>query len=172
MSQIAVLGTLLLAASPIFSQVPAAFDPRKVDGGVQWFTLHESRGDILKLLGAPKLVLDLGLDFESWQYEVEPSDEEEPSHILVFRKSTGQLISVTRNYSPERTVDEWFSAAAQPRYFPNNETPALRVRIEKRADHRVWLAIGADKPGKLAGQVLLIDERELPRFYPWLASAE
>src|SRR5205807_8792341 len=93
-----VYGILL----PLFSQAPMASDPVLAGGELKWFQLTESRQDVRRMLGPPKAVVAFGDDFESWQYQIDFADEDEFSHLLVFRRSSGEWISVTRNYETEQ----------------------------------------------------------------------
>lgn len=56
------------------------------------------------------MVADVG-EYRSWQYRVGEVEHDDFSHSLVFRKADGVLVSVTRNYNPERSVDTFFPAA-------------------------------------------------------------
>ena len=157
---------VLLCAAPLFCQT----DPVVKEGQLDWFRLTESRTDVAKQLGLPKMVAAFGADFESWQYQLGEVEEEGFSHQLVFRKSTGELISIARNYATERTVDEWFPAGETVAYFyPASEKPEYSVRVRKLSGDRLLLAMGISKPGQVTGQVFLIRASELQAFYPWLA---
>ncbi len=162
---------VLFCAAPLFAQLPAAADPTLDKGELQWFHLGESRADVAKQLGLPRMVAPVGADFEAWQYQLGEVEEEGYSHHLVFRKSTGELISVARNYFPERTVDTWFPAdKTEVHFYPSKDKPEFSVRLRKLPGDRFLLAMGTSKPGQVTGQIFLIREAELAAFYPWLAA--
>ena len=170
-SSLARLAGVLLLAAPLWPQLPAASDPVVSKGRFEWFRLSETRAEVAKQLGLPAMVAGFGADFESWQYQLGPADDEEGfSHQLVFRKSTGELISVARNFAPERSVDELFPVSESNTYFyPNADEPRLSVCVRKLSGERLLLAIGVSKPGQPTGQIFLIRQTELRVFYPWLA---
>lgn len=157
---------VLLCAAPLLVQT----DPVVEKGQLHWFRLTESRVEVAKQLGLPKMVANFGADFESWQYQLGEVEEEGFSHQLVFRKSTGELISIARNYATERKVDEWFPSAETAAYFyPAGDKPKYSVRVRKLPGDRLLLAMGTSKPGQATGQIFLIRASELQAFYPWLA---
>ncbi|MEP7353544.1 MAG: hypothetical protein ABI824_09975 [Acidobacteriota bacterium] len=176
---ILVFGALL--AAPLFSQAllmsptpsaeqtqakPALADPIAKAGELDWFSLNESRADIRRILGSPKTVEPLG-DLESWQYQFGSDENEENSHVLVFRKSTGQLVCVTRMFTPERAVDEWFPLeTVQVKAFPDD--PHYKVRIRKLSGDRILIAMGSSAPGQVVEQIILIRASELKNFHPWI----
>ena len=113
------------------------------------------------------MVADFGQDFQSWQYE---SDEhEEFSLTVVFRKSDGKLVSVTRNYEPERNVDALFPEAETTVHQFN---PQYGLRLRRLSGGRVLMAMGAPKRGQVTGQMVVMRESELRYFYPWVKVAE
>jgi hypothetical protein len=161
MTSIAVLmGALLAAAAPAFSQIPAA--------ELKWFASLETRDDAAQPLGTPAMAVDFGNDFRSWQYQIGNSDHDDFSHSVVYRRSTGKLVSVTRNYEPERDVDVLF-AGATTHYFPNADNPKFCVRVLKLSGGRLLIAMGVSKPGQKTGQILWMRASEVIHFYPWLA---
>jgi hypothetical protein len=163
---------LWLGAACLVSQntAPPLSDPRLHDGELQWFTLAETPEEIAKALGAPRLNAPFAeAEFVSWQYQIGLEDQHEFSHQLVFRKN-GQLVSVTRNYETERTVDEWFPAGETTAHFyPNAEKPEFSVRVRRLPGGRLLMAMGISKPGQTTGQIMLMRDSELRYFYPWLA---
>jgi hypothetical protein len=169
MKLIPVLLWALLYAAPVFSQQALWSDPRISTDGLKWFQLVESESEVRKYLGQPAMVADFG-EYRSWQYQIGEVEHDDFSHALVFRKSDGKLVSVSRTYNPERSVDSlfppsgttvhWFRAAGQPD-FP--------MRIRRLPGGRVLMAVGTSKPGQTTGQLVLMSEKELPHFYPWLA---
>lgn len=156
-NNLVVFGALLVAA-PLFSQ--------EVD--ILPFQLTESRAQVRQKLGQPALVVPAG-DFESWQYQVGVEDNHEFSHVLLFRVSTGELLSATRNWEQERSVDELFPEAETRVYhFPDEQHPEYGVRVRRLSGGRVLMAMGSAGPEHPTGQVVLIRESELAVFHPWL----
>jgi hypothetical protein len=157
----------LLTAAPLFSQSGA--DPAVVKGRVQWLTLGESREDLARAMGPPRMIAPFGADFVAYQYQIGGVDHHDYSHQVVVRRSDGTVVSITRNYEPEIVVDE---------FFPEPETSAYRcqecggysVRVRKLSGGRLLLAMGVSRPGQRTGQLLLIRESELRVFLPWLAA--
>lgn len=166
-----LLGALFLAA-PLFSQadliahVPPGVDPVVDGAGLKWFSLTESRDDVRRVLGQPKETVGFGVDFESWQFQIDVSDGHEFSHMLVFRGN--KLIAVTRNFEEERTVDAWFPESQTVTYF-YPDVSQFAVRVRKLPGGRLLMAMGAKAAGDRTGQVVLMRESELRQFYPWLA---
>ena len=97
------------------------------------------------------------------------------SHVLVFRKSTSKLVSVTRLYEEEQTVDEFFPPRETTVHqYPGDGTPdaakaAFSLRLRRLSGGRLLIAMGSPKPGVPTGQLVLMDENELTTAYPWLA---
>jgi hypothetical protein len=159
----------LVSTAPLFSQTPAAGNPRLHDGEPRWFLLTETRDQVTRALGQPAMVADFGQDFQSWQYQIGDIDHHEFSHQLVFLKSDRALISVTRNYEPERTFDELFpEAETTVHHYPNLKNPQYSLRLRLLSGGRVLMAMGAPKAGQPTGQLVLIRKSELRYFYPWL----
>jgi len=170
-----LLAGVLLYAAPLFSQqtatLPASADPTVLKGELKWFSLTENRTEVAKEMGLPVMAAPVGPELEAWQFQLGPTEEEGFSHQFVFSKATGTLVSVTRNYEPEREVDSFFPAAETKAYFyPNAAKPEYRVRVRRLSGARLLIAMGVSKPGESTGQILLIRETELIRFYPWLAA--
>ena len=165
-----LVGALLLAA-PLFSQ--SAWTDPQLKPGVQepvWFQLTEDREQVGRMLGKPVLVGESGKDFYSWQYQIDSSDEDY-SHYAVFRKSDGKLISVTRQYEPERNVAALFpKAGTTVCFFPDSTKPPFAVSVRRLSGGRLLIAMGLSKSGQATGQLLLIRESELGNFYPWIAA--
>lgn len=154
---VVLLGALLFAA-PVFSQQDEILN----------FQLTETRAQVQQKMGHPALVSPFG-EFESWQYQIGVEDNHEFSHILLFRVSTGELLSLTRNWEAERTVDELFpEAETQTYYYPDAEHREYGVRVRRVGGGRVLMAMGSAQAGQLTGQVVLIRESELSVFHPWL----
>src|SRR5262249_40686574 len=124
------LAGVLFSAALLPAQARPAPEPELRDGELIWFTLRESKEEITRALGRPTMVADFGRDFRSWQYRLGNVDHDEFSHQLVFRRSTGELISVTVNFESERNVDA---------LFPEQETMAYSYPEAKRAQYSLRL---------------------------------
>ncbi len=159
------LGALLTAA-PCFSNS----DPEQREGAVIWFRLDETQDEIQRRFGSPHMAAEFGTDYVSWQYRIAAdADDHEHSHILVFRKSTRTLVSVTRAYEPERNVDEFFPPSDTSEHaFPDASAPRYRLRLRRLSGGRVLMAMGSAKPGEPTGQLVLMRRDVLRVFYPWL----
>lgn len=161
---------VLLCAAPLFSQLPEATDPVVKGGEFRWFLLNETRSDVAGMLGQPRMVAGFGADYEAWQYQIGPVEEEGFSHQVVFRKSTGVVISVARNYVAEREVDEYFPAAeTKAHFYPSATKPEFSVRVRQVPGDRLLVAMGVSRAGQQTGQILLIRRSALRAFLPWLA---
>ena len=160
----------LLTAALLFPQEPPAADPKIVNGDLIWFLLSETKELAAQVLGPPRYTAEFGRDFESWQYQIGDIDHDEFSHQLVFRKAGGELVSVARNYQPERNVDALFpEQQTRTHYYPDAKNPRFSLRLRRLSGGRLLMAMGVSKAGQLTGQILLIRESELRHFYPWLS---
>lgn len=158
----------VLFAAPLFAQRPVA-EPHVIKGQVEWMGTVETRQDAAKLLGPPAMVSEFD-DFIAWQYQMGDIDHHDFSHYVLFRKSTGKLVSITRNYDPERSVDELFPATQTKVYFHSGvENGKFGVRLRRLEGGRLIMAIGSVRAGQPAEQLVLIAEAELPHFFEWLA---
>jgi len=102
----------LLIAAPVFSQAQRWAEPRIVDGEPEW--LLETEAEVRGAMSQPAMSADFGR-YRSWQYRIGGEVEHDDfSHVLVFRKADGRLISMTRNYVPERNVDAFFPPDRPP----------------------------------------------------------
>ncbi len=171
MSRLLLAASLFLAA-PLFSLSPSPVDPWIEKGELHWFQLTESKQDVTRLLGPPKLQADFGVEFTGWQYQIGEIGDEDFSHYLVFSKLSGSLVSVARNYDPEHNVDEFFPESATAGYTlaaPGSPVP-FRVRVRRLPGEMFLLAMGISKPGEACGQIVLIRQSALRIFYPELAA--
>jgi len=160
------LGIFCFAA--LLMAAPAA-DPELRGEEVRWFLLTETKNEVRRALGQPRLVADFGKDYLSWQYQIGNVDHEEYSHVLVFRKSEDRLISITRNYESERSVDALFPPGETTAYhYAGPENPRFSLRLRRLSGGRVLMAMGISKPGQVTGQLVLMRQAELRYFYPWL----
>jgi hypothetical protein len=162
------LGMLLPAAS-LFSQTLPAADPQLRDGKVSWFLLNETKDQVARSLGQPTMAAEFGHDFQSWQYQIGDVDHDEFSHQLVFRKSDGKLISITRNYETERKVDALFpQQETTVHFYPAAEKLHYSVRVRRLSGGRVLMAMGTSRADQVTSQLVLMRQSELRYFYPWL----
>lgn len=153
----------VLSAAPLLF---ASLDPSVKDGELDWFSLTETRSDVLRIVGPPANVTTFGSDFEGWQYHFGNADHHDFSHYLVFRRSTGRLISVTRAYEQEQYVEALFPAAHTTVKQMRDSSWGARVRAF--SDGRRLIAMGSTKPGQPTTQLLLIRDDELKYFHSWL----
>ena len=159
----------LLYAAPVFSQQALWSDPQISTDGLKWFQLVESESDVRKYLGQPVMVADFG-EYRSWQYQIGEVEHDDFSHALVFRKSDGRLVSVSRTYNPERGVDAFFPPGeTSVHWFRAPGQPDFPMRVRRLRGGRVLIAVGTSKPGHTTSQLVLMRESELRHFYPWLA---
>ncbi|MEO8027697.1 MAG: hypothetical protein ABI823_14540 [Bryobacteraceae bacterium] len=167
---------LLAAIAPpaaLFSQSPQSApvsqaDPQVRGGKFSWAFLTAEPAGAKRLLGQPVVVADFGVDFQSYQYQIDNKDHDDVSHLVVFRKSTGALVSVTRNYDPERAVDAFFPTAETEVH--SNPDPHGKFDILVRRLPGGWLlfAMGISDAGKPTGQIVLMRRSEVRFFYSWL----
>ena len=168
MKRILVLLWALLPAAPVLSQQALWSDPQVSADGIRWFQLVESESEVRKCLGQPAMVADFG-EYRSWQYQIGEVEHDEFSHALVFRKPDGKLVSVSRNYNPERNVDAFFPASETAvHWFRADGQPDFAMRVRRLPGGRVLIAVGTSKPGQTTSQLVLMRETELRHFYPWL----
>ena len=171
MKLLAVLIWALLPAAPVFSQQGLWSDPVVSGDAVKWFQLVESESEVRRCLGQPSMVADFG-EYRSWQYQIGEVEHDDFSHALVFRKSDGKLVSISRNYDPERKVDAFFPASETTvHWFRAEGQPDFPMRVRRLSGGRVLMAVGTSKPGQTSGQLVLMRESELRHFYPWLELA-
>ena len=157
-------------AAPVFSQPAKWMDPRVEAGRFEWVHLLERESEVRAQLGQPPLVADAD-PYRSWQYRFgEGLDHDDFSHALLFRKSDGALVSISRSYSEPRMADEWFPRAETKVYVLKVEGQApFPMRVRRLGGGTLLLAPGSSEWGKPVQQVVLIHESVLARFYPALA---
>ncbi len=144
----------------------------QVDGErLKWFSLTESFKDIEDRIGPPTVVGDFPADYRFWQYRFGGVDEHDFSHYLVFRRSTGRLISITRAWDPEQKVDALFPAAeTEVIYATTANGSRYGARVRRLSGESVLIAMGSTAPGQPTSQLTLIRNSELNHFFPWLAA--
>lgn len=154
--------TLLMAlhfAAPLFSE----------EDEMSRILLADTRGKILKLFGPPKAAVEFGEDFQSWQYQIGEGDHDDFSHQIVFRKSTGDLVSFTRNFANPRKVLAFFPVEKSKAYvFKDAGKPDYPMLVRSLTDGRLLLAVGISKPQQVTTQMVVMRQSELRYFYPWL----
>jgi hypothetical protein len=159
----------LLAAASLFSQTRPAADPQIRDGKIVWFQSADTMDDVRRMLGNPAAIADFGQDLQSWQYQIDNADSHEFSHQLVFRKSDRKLMSVTRNYEPERNVDILFpTGETTVHHYPDSEHPQFSLRLRRLPGGLVLVATGTSAPKQSTTQILLIRQSYLSTIYPWV----
>lgn len=158
-----LIGALLLAAPP-------SADPILKDGRLHWFELTESQSEVAARIGRPAAIAPSGTYFISWQYHLSNIDHHDASHIFVFRRSDGRLLSVTRIYDPERPVDPFFPASETSVYHQTSGNTRYPVRVRQLSGGRYLLALGVSRPGDPTSQLVLMHRDALRAFYPWLAA--
>ncbi len=170
-----LMGALLTAAPPALlsgadatPRLPALADPQVKTEGVVWLTLDETMEEVARALGRPALVAESGGGLVSWQFQLGEIDHHDFSHVLVFRGSDRKLLSVTRNYEPERNVEALFPVAEMRSYAVPGAT-GYRMRVRKLPGGRLLMALSLAQAGAPVGQLVLMKETEVGRFYPWLA---
>ncbi len=161
MTRVKVL-TFLMAlhfAAPLFSE----------EDEMARILLADTKQKILKLYGPPKAAVEFGNDFQSWQYQIGEGDHDDFSHHVVFRKSTGALVSFTRNYESPRKVGAFFPTAKSKAYaFQEVGRPDYPMLVRSLPDGRLLLAIGISKPQQTTTQLIVMRQSEIRYFYPWL----
>lgn len=160
----------VLLAAPLLSQT---LDPVVHNGEVTWWSLNETPADVNAALGAPSQVTDFD-GYLSWQHRLPGVDHEsDVSSQMVFRRSTGRLISVTRTYESDRDVSAFFPPAESSLHaFPDAKHATFRALVRRLPGSRILIASGlASGPGQFSAQLVLLREEELTHFFPWIAES-
>lgn len=157
----------MTALKLLFFAAAILADPEVRQGSLVWFELTETMPAVTRALGAPKLVADFGNGQRSWQYFLSEGDNHDPSHYLVFGRADGKLVSVTRNFEPERNIDELFPAAETTTHYLD-ATHSYGARVRRLSGGRVLIAPGSMKAGQPAGQLILMRAADVARQYPWI----
>jgi hypothetical protein len=115
------------------------------------------------------MVGDFGI-YLSRQYRFgEETDHDDFSHALVFRKSDGKLVSVSRTYAEPRLLDAWFPKNETAVYRLAPGTADYRARVRRMGNGSILMSPGSGEWGQPAQQIVLMHESVLHRFYPDLA---
>lgn len=135
-----------------------------------WFTLEETKQQIVQRLGQPAVVADFGSDFRAWQYQINTVDHHEFSHYLTFRRSNETLVSVTRNYEKEQTVDTLFPASESTAYHLSmSGGRQYSILLRCLPGERVLMAMGIAKPDQPTHQLVIMRKADVRFFYPSLS---
>ncbi|HEU0121890.1 MAG TPA: hypothetical protein VFQ91_15275 [Bryobacteraceae bacterium] len=160
-----ICGALLLAAPHACLQGQTALPVAEI----LRFSLTETAAQIARGMGQPVLVNDTDPLFRTWYFQTDVLDSHDHSHVLLFRKSDGALLSVTRNYHLPVRVDALFpEGRSTVHYWPDAEKPQLSVLVREYDGDRVLLAMGAARRTDPTTQVMVIRRSALPVFFPWL----
>jgi hypothetical protein len=165
-------GALLAIAAPcLFSAGPAQLDPKVTRGRLEWWTLSEAPVDIKKRLGPPSQVSEFGDEFLSWQYRLPGVDHEADASLQLVLRRSGQLVSVTRSYEEDRDVRALFPARESSIHsFPDDKAPQFRACTRRLGEGRILIASGlASGAGLRTSQLVVIREKDIEIFFPWLA---
>ncbi len=163
-----ILVGVLLPAALLFSQV---FDPVEREGQFTWLTFAESPAEVRVALGNPAFEAHFGDDFHSMQFQHDVADTHDFSHQVVFRVSTGDIVSVTRSWDEAKDVD-WMFPPAETTYRIAPASGGYGFAVRKLPGARVLLGIGITARGQKTTQVVLMRESEVRYFYPWLLTTE
>jgi len=132
------------------------------------FTLEETPKEVAARLGAPAHSGAFGPGYFSWFYQIGTQDLHDFSHTLCFRASDRKLVSITRDFAPEISVDHLFPPAeTRVHYWPDRQHGKFRARVRILSGGRVLLAMGSEA-GQTCGQVILIRSGALRIFFPWI----
>lgn len=165
-----ILGALLLAA-PRFSVAFGEPDPRTRPEFLLEFTLGESESEVTAKMGPPRQVADFSPDYRAYHFQIGVDDLHELSHILVFSRASGKLVSITQNFEPERDVAALFPPAeSRVHFWPDPDKPQYSILVRKLSGNRLLMSMGTRKPSDPAGQLMLIRREALAAFHPWLAA--
>jgi hypothetical protein len=133
------------------------------------FTLTEDTAAVTRLLGPPAQIAEAGPSHFSWLFQTDVLDNHDHSHILLFAKRSGTLVSVTRNFHEAVNVDALFPAGTRTHYYVAPNQPRWPVRVRLLPGDRVLIAMGVAKPGEGTTQLLLIRREALAEYLLWVA---
>lgn len=160
---ILILGAWLFATPLAFSQTPL------VASELLRYSLQETPAQLVRWLGAPVQIADSDPQFVTWYYQTDVQDLHEHSHLLLFRKSDGKLVAVTRNFHIPVVVDALFPVAkSQTHYWPSESDRQWSVRVRRLGEDRLAIAMGTAKPGDTTTQVVILRRSGVRTFLPWL----
>ena len=158
-----IIGAWFVASPWLLAQTPLAA------AEVLRYSLEETPAQLLRWLGKPVQIADSDSQFLTWYYQTDVQDLHDHSHLLVFSKSSGKLISVTRNFHFPVTVDALFpEAKSQTHYWPTDADRHWSVRVRVLGEDRLAIAMGVRQTGDSTTQVVIIRRSQLKTFLPWL----
>ena len=160
-----IIVAAVLTTASLMAQIAGGIDPYVDSAGFHWFELGETKPEVVRRLGVPKLTAPFGADFEAWQFQIGETEEGEFSHHAVFRTPDNRLVSIARDYTEPTVVDAYFPVA-ETRTYTGPSAWNIRVRI--LGGGRYLLAMGVSGPGDKTTQIVLLDDFALRAFYPWL----
>jgi hypothetical protein len=170
-SLVSILGAWLIAAPAFFAQQTEPSRTPLAASELLRYTLEETVAQLSRVLGPPAQISDNGAGFITWYYQTDVLDQHDFSHLLMFRKSDGKLVSVTRNFHLPVPVDGLFpEKATRTYYWPSESDRKWSVRVREMTEDRVAIAMGAAKPGDQTTQVVILRRSALKTFMPWLAN--
>lgn len=158
-----LLGAWLMATPALRSETPLAV------AELLRYTLEETTAQLARRLGPPVQIADADPQFVTWFYQTDVQDMHDHSHLLLFRKSDGKLVGVTRNFHVAANVDALFPATKTKTYYwPSESDRQWSLRVRLLGDDRLAIAMGVKAPGETTGQVLIVRRSALRQFLPWL----
>jgi hypothetical protein len=124
---------------------------------------------VVRMLGSPVQVDDALPAYHSWLYQIDNADNHDFSHVLCFRNSDNQLISVTKNFDEPQNVEAVLPSDQTSTYYWPAAGPAqFSVRIRRLSGDRILIAMGSSRPADTTSQLVLIRRSALPLFFSWL----
>ena len=138
-------------------------------GELMRYTLDESSEQLTRGRGAPVQIGDASPGYLTWYYKTDVLDQHDFSHLLMFRREDGKLVSVTRNFHFAVNVDALLPVkSTQAYYWPSETDRQWPVRVRRMGNDRLVIAMGVANPGETTTQVLIIRRSVLRLFLPWL----
>lgn len=137
-------------------------------GELMRYTLDESTEQLTRGMGAPVQIGDASPGYLTWYYKTDVLDQHDFSHLLMFRREDGKLVSVTRNFHFAVNVDALLPVkSTQTYYWPSETDRQWPVRVRRMGNDRLVIAMGVANP-ETTTQVLIIRRSVLRLFLPWL----
>lgn len=148
---------LLLAPFVLYAGAVCAGD------SVESFHIGESRAQLLRRMGPPKLTASISPMLDAWQFGTEEMEEGEFSHSFFLDREDGVVRGMTRTFARPRLVDD---------LFPVGQTilvelaQGYRARARRLPDGCWLMAPGSTNHGELVSQVIVLQPALLKIFYP------
>jgi hypothetical protein len=134
------------------------------------YSLEETPEQIRRGLGAPVQIAEANAGYVSWSYKTDVLDQHEFSHVLIFEKAQGKLVSVTRNFHTAVSVDALLpEKSSRTYYWPSETDRQWAVRVRQLGEDRLVIGMGVRRAGDATTQVLVIRRSVLRMYLPWLA---